>query len=68
MKMKFVLPALVVMGGIVCSTAVYSKPADSTKTKRSCAVCHKDAKKAPKELTEAGAAYKKDGTVPPAQK
>jgi hypothetical protein len=58
MPVKFAVPSLVVLGGLLlCSTATYSKPAYTTKEKKPCTFCHVDAKAKPKEMTEAGKYY-----------
>jgi len=59
MKLKFLAPSLVVLGGLLITTTVtYSKPADAKKTSKQCAFCHVDVKKGPKNLTDAGKYYK----------
>jgi hypothetical protein len=62
-KLTFLLPAAIAAAGLLVSTTASAKPADSAKTKKACTVCHKDAKKAPKDLTEAGAYYKEKKTL-----
>jgi hypothetical protein len=63
-KIVFFMPALIAGTGLLISAFTLSaKPADTTKTKKACAFCHKDSKKAPKELTEAGAYYKEKKTL-----
>jgi len=54
-KMKYAIPAVIVLGGIlVNSTLSYGKPEYVKTTKKACAFCHVDSKAKPKELTEAG--------------
>jgi len=59
--MKLVVPAIVVMTGIlVCTTATYGKPDYAKKEKKNCVFCHAkvEAKEAmSKNLTEAGKYY-----------
>lgn len=58
-KLKFVLPALVLAGGlVVSSTSSYGKPEYVKTTKKACTFCHVDSKAKPKELTEAGKYFK----------
>jgi hypothetical protein len=55
---KIILPAAVVLSGLlVCTTASYAKPEDTKKTKKACTVCHVDAQKTPKNLKDAGKYY-----------
>lgn len=68
--LKFVVPAIVLAGGIAFfSSASYAKPEYVKLTKKACTYCHVDAKATPKKLTPAGEYYKKnntlDGFVPP---
>jgi hypothetical protein len=63
-KLAFFLPAVIAGAGLLVATFNASaKPADATKTKKSCTFCHKDAKKTPKDLTEAGNYYKEKKTL-----
>lgn len=58
-KFKFVLPAVILVGGfLVSSTLSYGKPEYVKLTKKSCTFCHVDSKAKPKELTEAGKYFK----------
>ena len=58
-KIKFVVPALVLLGGmLISSTRSYAKPEFVKTTKKACTFCHVDAKAKPKELTEAGKYFK----------
>ncbi len=58
-KIKFLLPGLILLGGlVVSSTGSYAKPEYVKTTKKACATCHVDAKAKPKELTEAGKYFK----------
>jgi hypothetical protein len=59
-KLKFVLPAVVAMGGfLVCTTATYGKPEYTKQTKKSCTTCHVDSKAKPKDLTDTGKCFEK---------
>ncbi|MGA2590083.1 MAG: hypothetical protein ABSH32_09225 [Bryobacteraceae bacterium] len=54
-KIKYAVPAAILMGGfLVSSTLSYGKPEYVKTTKKACAFCHVDSKAKPKELTEAG--------------
>ncbi len=58
-KMKYAVPAIILLGGFVASTTLsYGKPEYVKATKKACAYCHVDSKAKPKELTEAGNYYK----------
>jgi hypothetical protein len=58
-KLKFILPAVIAMGGFLVSTTTsYGKAEYVKKTKKGCTYCHVDAKKTPKNLTEAGKYFK----------
>jgi hypothetical protein len=63
--LKFVAPALVLVGGIaVTSMSSYAKPEYVKSTKKACAYCHVgDAKAKPPVLTPAGEFYKKNKTL-----
>jgi len=55
--MKFVIPALVLLFGILtCSTLSFAKPEYTKKEKKGCTYCHVTAKS--KELNDAGQYYK----------
>ena len=55
--MKFILPAVVLLLGVVaCSELSYAKPEYTKKEKKACTFCHVSAKS--KELNEAGKYYK----------
>ena len=55
LKIKYVLPAAILLGGyLVSSSLSYGKPEYVKATKKACAFCHVDSKAKPKELTEAG--------------
>jgi hypothetical protein len=62
---KFVLPALpavLLMAGVFAlSSPSHAKPEYTKKEKKACAFCHVDAKKAPKELNDAGKYYQDHG-------
>jgi len=54
-RFKILLPAAVVLGGIlVCASGTYAKPEYTKSTKKACTFCHVDAQKKAKELKEAG--------------
>jgi len=55
-KVKFVLPALILSGGLALSTVSYGKPEYTKKEKKACVFCHTAANS--KELNEAGKYYK----------
>jgi hypothetical protein len=58
-KLKFILPAAILIGGVLVSTtSSYGKAEYVKTTKKGCAYCHVDAKAKPKELTEAGKYFK----------
>jgi len=58
-KIKYVLPAAILLGGVVVSSTLsYGKPEFVKATKKPCTFCHVDAKAKPKELTAAGKYYK----------
>ncbi len=58
-KLKFVVPALVILSGVlVCTRQSYGKAEYVKTTKKACTYCHVDAKAKPKELTAAGKYFK----------
>jgi hypothetical protein len=58
-KYKYLLPAVVLLGGlVVSSTSSFGKPEYVKATKKACNFCHVDAKAKPKDLTEAGKYFK----------
>ena len=58
-KVKFLAPALIVIGGLlIATTSSYGKPEFVKTTKKACNYCHTDAKAKPKELTDAGKYFK----------
>lgn len=60
---KFVVPAFVLMTGLIISSSVsMAKPEDTKKTKKPCTFCHVSAKGG-KDLTAAGKYYKEKGTL-----
>ena len=67
MRRSFTVLGLVVVGLMVVVAAhqVWAYPDMSLKTERACATCHTNAAGGP-ELTDAGTAYKSEGTVPAA--
>jgi hypothetical protein len=63
-KLKFVVPAVLLVAGIaLTTTSSYAKPDYTKATKKACTYCHVDAKAKPKELTPAGQFYKKNNTL-----
>lgn len=59
LKIKYALPAAILMGGfLLSSTSSYGKPEYTKATKKACTFCHVDAKAKPKELTAAGKYFK----------
>ena len=53
--LKIMLPAAIVLiGFLLCSTITYGKAEYSKQTKKTCAYCHVDAAKKPKELKDPG--------------
>jgi len=58
LKIKYAVPATILLGGIlVSSTLSFGKPEYFKTTKKACAYCHVDYKAKPKELTVAGKYY-----------
>lgn len=56
-KLKLILPAVVLMGGLtVPSTLSFGKPEYTKKEKKACTVCH--TKASSKELNKVGECYK----------
>ncbi len=57
MKLKFIIPTLILSSAALLSVSVsHAKPAYSTKEKKSCTFCH--VKPGSKELNDAGKYYK----------
>ena len=57
-RLKLILPAIILGGGfLLCTTSTYGKPDYTKATKKACAYCHVDAQKAPKDLKEPGKYY-----------
>lgn len=62
--LKFVAPAAVLLAGVaVSSVSSYAKPEYVKETKKACTFCHVDAKKTPKDLTDAGKYFKEKKTL-----
>lgn len=57
-KLRFLLPALILTGGLMISSVSYGKPEYTKKEKKGCVVCHVSAKS--KELNKVGECYKKN--------
>jgi hypothetical protein len=58
-RLKIALPTILLVGGflsvfLISSTPSFGKKEYTPQTKKPCTFCHKDAQKAPKELTDAG--------------
>jgi hypothetical protein len=61
--LKFLLPAGVLLAGVLVSSSTsLAKPEDTKKTKKPCTFCHVSAKGGT-ELTAAGKYYKEKGTL-----
>jgi cytochrome c551/c552 len=62
---KFVLPVLVLAGGLaVCTVNSFGKAEYTKKEKKGCTFCHQSAKpKDGKDLTEAGKYYEKNKSL-----
>ena len=59
---RFLLPAFVVVGGLILSTSVsFGKPEYTKKEKKPCTTCHVTAKS--KELNDVGKYYEKNKTL-----
>ena len=57
-KLKFVVPASLLIAGFAALTSTsYAKPEYTKTEKKACAFCHVDSKAKPKELTDAGKYY-----------
>ena len=63
MKIKYALPAGILLGGSLVSSLSFGKPAYVKATGKACAYCHVDSKAKPKELTDAGKYYKEHQTL-----
>jgi hypothetical protein len=61
-RVKFVVPALVLMAGLALnSVQVYGKPEYTKKEKKGCVACHVSAKS--KDLNATGECYKKSKSL-----
>ena len=72
-RLKILLPTLLLAGGFVSvlflnTTPSFAKKEYTKETKKACNFCHKDATKAPKDLTDAGKYYGEHKTLPPEKK
>jgi hypothetical protein len=56
-KLKFLLPALILVGGLVSSTVSFGKPEYTKKEKKACTYCH--TKAGSKDLNKVGECYAK---------
>jgi hypothetical protein len=60
--LKFALPAVILLGGLLAgTTATYGKAEYTKKEKKACTVCH--TKASSKELNEAGKYYQEHKTL-----
>ena len=58
-KSKYLVPAVLLLAGLVVSSTPGSAKPDYTKTtKKACTFCHVDSKAKPKDLTDAGKYFK----------
>jgi len=68
-QLKLIIPAAIVLGGILaCSTASFGKAEYTKATKKSCTTCHKTNEPTKKDvmnanLTDAGKFYKEHKTL-----
>ena len=67
-RLKIALPTVLLVGGflsvfLISSTPSFGKKEYTPQTKKACAFCHKDAQKAPKELTDAGKYFAEHKTL-----
>lgn len=63
-RLRFVLPALVLMGGlIVPSTVSFGKPEYTKKEKKACSFCHSTKTPSAKDLGKVGECYKTAKTL-----
>jgi len=65
-KIKYVVPAVVLLGGVVASSTLsFAKPEYVKTTKKACAYCHVDVKDKAKvkDLTDAGKYYKEHNSL-----
>jgi hypothetical protein len=59
-RLKFILPAVVLMGGlIVPATVSFGKPEFTRKEKKACSFCHSTKTPSVKDLNKVGECYKK---------
>lgn len=62
--LKYVVPSAVLIAGVAFfSISSYAKPDYMKTTKKNCAYCHVDAKKTPKDLTDAGKYFQKNKSL-----
>lgn len=63
-KLKFILPAVVLMGGLmVPATVSFGKPEFTKKEKKACSFCHSTKTPSAKDLNKVGDCYKKTQTL-----
>jgi len=63
-KIKYIVPAVVLFGGMMAvTTSSFAKPEYVKATKKACSYCHVDSKAKPKELTDAGKYYKEHNSL-----
>jgi hypothetical protein len=59
-RLKFVLPAAVIAGGVMMTSAVsFGKPEYTKKEKKACTFCHSTKSPTAKDLNKVGDCYKK---------
>jgi hypothetical protein len=63
-RLRFVLPALVLIGGLVVpSTVSFGKPEYTKKEKKACSFCHSTKTPSAKDLSKVGECYKTAKTL-----
>jgi inorganic pyrophosphatase/exopolyphosphatase len=64
LKIKYAVPAAILLAGfLLSSTLSFGKPEYVKTTKKACTYCHVDSKAKPKELTQAGKYYKEHNSL-----
>jgi hypothetical protein len=63
-KLKYILPAVVLVGGLMMSATVsFGKPEFTKKEKKACSFCHSTKTPSAKDLNKVGECYKKTQTL-----
>ncbi len=63
-RLKYVLPAMVLAGGLVLSSGVsFGKPEFTKKEKKACSFCHSTKTPSAKDLNKVGECYKASKTL-----